>query len=527
MNSGNVHPYDVLIIGGGLTGAWAAKDLAEAGFSVLVVDAGPLLAPEQAIASSISQRTPTATRRQPVQSQIAAYWSNPPYLFVDDFEHPYAVVANSPFTWIRGRQVGGRSLTWGGVALRLSDHEFRDPERDGVGPRWPIGYADLAPYYDRVERFLGVSGCAHGLSQLPDGVFLAPSLMTAAEIAFKSQVETRWPDRHVISCRGIATAGDPVPNGEARWSSKSALYRLLPTALSTGRTTIRPDTIVSHLTVDPSTGRVTGAACIDRLTRASFEVRARIVVLSASTIESVRLLLNSRSPVHPSGIGNSTGLVGRGLVDHCAIRLAGPFESGEYEPPRPLGGPNAISIPRFRNLEDCGRSPFIRGYGIWGGINRRPADSPSTMQPAWSLTALLEVIPNESNRIELDTSLKDAWGITTVRILVTYSTNEWRMADDAVAALESLAHTARLDVRHRSVSGPGAYVHEVGGARMGSGANVSVLNSFNQCWDAPNLFVVDGSCFVTAGWQHPTLTMMALSARACAFITDEARRGNI
>jgi len=521
---------DVLVIGAGLTGAWAAKELAEAGLKVLVLDAGPALAPA-AISEVEPRRSPwrhEAGRRQPIQSQAAAWWTHPPQLFVDDFDHPYTVIANSPFTWIRGRQIGGRSLTWGGVTLRFSDHEFGDPDRDGIGPRWPIRHADLAPAYGRVEQFLRVSGGAESLRQLPDGVFVPPAPFTAAERAFKAIVETRWPDRRVINCRGIAPNGAETPGGDARWTTKSALHRLLPAAIATGRVATRPDSVVSHLVVDPDTALVSGAAGFDRLTMDPFEVRARIIVLCASTIESVRLLLNSRSRQHPAGIGNSSGLVGRGLIDHLAVRLSGTLPVGHGgAAPAPLGGPHAISIPRFRNLDSDDRRPFVRGYGVWGGLDRQVPLDPAAAEAPWVLTALLEVLPQEENRIEIDEGLSDAWGIKTVRLRLCYGRNEWNMAEDAGAALLEMAAAGELTVRRRSISGPGAYVHELGGARMGSDPRSSVLSPFNQCWDAKNLFVVDGSAFPTAGWQNPTLTMMALSVRASAFIVEEARHGNL
>ena len=202
--------YDVLIIGAGLTGSWVAKELAEAGLNVIVLDAGPLLEPADVLNDESRHLVArqVAARRQAVQARNAAYWIHPPHLFVDDRDHPYSVVASSPFTWIRGRQVGGRSLVWGGVTLRFSDFEFRDSERDGWGPRWPVCYADMAPYYDKVERIIGVSGSIEGIPQLPDGIFLPPAPFTAAEVAFRQAIEARWPNRRVVHCRGIAGNGD-------------------------------------------------------------------------------------------------------------------------------------------------------------------------------------------------------------------------------------------------------------------------------------------------------------------------------
>lgn len=521
----HTHRYDALIVGSGLVGSWVAKELVEAGLDVLMLEAGPRLEPDEVSDTKAWNpwRRRQAARRQPIQIQNAA-WASNPQLFVDDFDNPYVVTANTPFTWIRGRQVGGRSLTWGGVTLRFSDHEFRGPERDGIGPRWPITYADLAPFYDKVERFLGVSGSRDGLTQLPDGVFLPPARFTERERVFKTRVEERWSDRRVIIGRGVALEGRPTPGQDARWSPRSALHAVLPAASAAGLLTVRPDSVVSHLSVDTDTARSCGAVVVDRRSKEPFEVRGRTIVLCASTIESVRILLNSRTRQHPAGIGNSSGLLGRGLVDHMAVYLGGELPATQRSPTLyPFGGPHSISLPRFRNLAPAEKHAFTRGYGIWGHVGR----GGSLDQQPWVLTALLEVLSRDDNTIEIDESVTDAWGVKSARIRLGYSENEWSMSEDAVQTLTELADAADLPVGHHRVSTPGHYVHELGGARMGTQPSRSVLNPFNQCWDADNVFVVDGACFPSSGWQNPTLTMMALAARACGQLIAEVRRGHL
>jgi len=512
--------FDAVIVGTGLTGGWAAKELTEAGLEVLLLDAGPLLPP--AAAADLSYWTPkrrkeAAATSQPIQSRHPAWWKSNPQLFVDDQENPYRT--DTDFVWIRGRQLGGRSLTWGGVALRFSDHEFLAPERDGFGPRWPISYKDLAPYYDKVERFLGVQGSMEGLDQLPDGIFLPPPDLTETERRFKTIVESRWPHRKVIHCRGIAD-----DNHRGKWSPKTSLHGTLPAAFATGRATLRPDSIVSHLIADPDGASIKSVACIDRVTNQAFEVKGRTVILCASTIESVRIMLNSKDRNHPDGVGNSSGLLGRGLVDHMAVTVTGTVPRSEHSPRYPLGGANSFCIPRFRNIYEPSDA-FIRGYGIWGGIQREHAGAQQgPKQSPWFLTAVLEVLPHDSNCVCLDPKQVDTWGIPTVRIHMEYQDNEHRMKIDALRAILEMTDSAGLYLIGTHIAAPGRYVHELGGARMGRDRESSVLDPWNRCWDTLNLLVLDGASFPSSGWQDPSLTMMAIAARSCRIMTEKRGR---
>jgi len=518
----NIHRYDALVIGSGLTGGWAAKELSEAGLEVLVLDAGPARLPTeiQAGRATDTEAKNRAAQQQPVQSRHNSYWSTNSDFFVNDVENPYTSSGREPFTWIRGRQLGGRSLTWGGVTLRFSDYEFRAAKTDSFGPCWPLQYDDLAPFYDKVERFLRVCGSRDGLSQLPDGKFEAAPRFTSAELAFSKSVQATWKTRSVVISRGQPLAHDERMN--ISWPPRVNLCNTLRVAIDTGRTHIRPNAIVSHLLVDSQTRRIKGAACIDRQSRTTFEVDGRVIVLCASTIESIRILLNSRCRQHPDGVGNSSGLLGRFLLDHMTVWIGGTLEpEGGSEP---VGGAHGIVIPKFRNVTEWDVG-FLRGYGIWGAIGRTVPGNAD--RGVWFLNSLVEVLPRKENRVEIDERQVDAWGIRVPRIAFNYSDNEFKMRNDSLGCMKEMAATAGLQIEGAGRTLPGQYAHELGGARMGFTSSDSVLNSFNQCWDAENLFVVDGSCFATSGWQNPSLTMMALAARACGFIVDAVRTGRI
>jgi choline dehydrogenase-like flavoprotein len=514
---------DVVIVGAGMTGSWAAKRLSEAGARVLLLEAGPQITP-----AAVSDEAPwtlakRAQRaiRQRVQSQHPVYWQANPDLFVDDIDQPFESNGTPPYCWIRGRQVGGRSLTWGGIMLRLSDQDLRAADQDGHGRSWPIRYRDLVDSYDRIELCFSVSGSNENLSSVPDGNFVPPPPLTPAELGFKRAVESRWRDRRVVHCRGVANMAPP--SGQV-WPQRCVQSRVLPDALGTGLVELRPDCIVTRIVSAPGGKNVVGVQCVDRRTKDRAEFRARVVVLCASTIESIRILLNSGDERHPRGLANSSGMLGKCLLDHAAVWAVGCGEQDAGGQTFPLGGAHGFLIPRFRNL--LGREKrFVRGYGIWGTAGRMPPRDSGKM--LWTLCAMLEVLPRASNGVQLSETLKDAWGIPVPAIHMSYSRNEHLMMNDARESLLEMAATVGWTVTEQGCMSPGGLVHELGGAAMGDDPNNSVLNAFNQSWDVPNLFVLDGACFVSSAWQNPTLTMMALADRACSYVSRELAAGHL
>lgn len=546
-------PWDVIVVGSGANGGVAAWRLTAAGLRVLLIEAGgPVRG--RADHGSFFSNAPRAlyrhlfSHRQQVQKCHPTYWATNPDFFVDDHDNPYTTPDGKPFRWIRARRVGGRTLTWDAVTPRFSDFEFKAASRDGLGPDWPLTHADLAPHYAELERFLGVHGSREGLAQLPDGEFVAARPMTPAEAVFKERLESRFPDRKVIISRGIHAARAPG-RGEQH-SLISSTATTLAAAARTGHLTVQTNAVVSRVLVEPDGSRATGVEFVDANTKKTHEARARVVFLCASTIESVRILLNSRSREHPRGIGAASGVLGRYLMDHSAgnvyFYMPDVADDGtEYE----FSGSDSIMIPRYRNL-GAERESYHRGFGVWGGIQRLPV--PSFLRRRRSvafgfLCARSETLPHADNRVELHPSLCDVWGIPAVHIECEWKDEDRKLAESArrethemveaagarAATVTELFHTPMVTGFIRSMqkewtlSTPGMFVHEVGGARMGSDPKSSVVDSFGRCWDVPNLFVTDGACWPTSGWQNPTLTEMAVTARACAHATEELKRTNL
>lgn len=493
--------YDAIVVGSGATGGWAAKELAESGLRVALIEAGPSLAAAEA--------PPSGAARQATQSRCYAYDEATAHLFVDDVDNPYSTPEGEPFEWIRSRLVGGRMHLWGRTCLRMSDRELKAAAYDGASADWPLSYADLAPYYDRVERFLRVCGTAEGLPGIPDGPFLAPPPPTRGERRFKAAVERRWGERTVTAAR-IAQA-PPEATLEA--------------AKSTGRLTLLADSVASRVVVDERSGRARGVAFVERLSGREREVEGRVVVLCASAIESARLLLNSATDEHPEGLGNSSGLLGRYLIDHTyGIGLDGIVP--QRSPRRGERSSHGLLMPSFRNAGADGAG-FIRGYGVElqahppaGGRLEQLRGLGRPWGGRFWMRTFGEALPRFENRVALDAAKTDAWGIPVAHIACRYGENEELMAADQLRSLTEMAEAAGWEVEetHPRIAPPGLSVHEMGTARMGADPDGSVLNPHNQTWDVENLFVTDGACFASGGFQNPTLTMMALTVRACDHI---------
>jgi choline dehydrogenase-like flavoprotein len=498
--------YDVVIIGSGPTGGYAARALSAAGMAVLVLEAGRPRVWNEAwrrydawrrSLGYLIEEDPAAIRRQRIQSSCYA-WPAHPHAFVDDLDNPYTTEPDRPFVWLRSRQVGGRMMVRGhGLQFyRFSDLDFKAGERDGASASWPISYADLAPYYDHVERWMRLRGTLNGLPQLPDAQLAGEIGLNPGERQLNAAISRQWRDRVVIPGR---TAAAPLP---------------ILDALKTRRCAVRTNAVASRILVERDGGTVTGVAYRDRSNRREHEVRAKAVVLCCGSIESARLLLASATERHPDGLANSSGVVGRYLMDHThltGINADMHLANGDRRPER-----SWAYIPRFQNV--CGRAEaFARGYGI----------QVFTEGDQCALTVFGEMLPRFDNRVTLDPDVRDAWGIPAARITCTYGENELAMEKrQAEACLEMLA-AARFTVWRQKArfSAPGIANHEVGTARMGNDPRTSALNPFCQAWDVRNLFVMDGSCFVTQAVQNPTLTMLALAARSCDYLIERRRTG--
>ena len=548
--------YDALVVGSGITGGWAAKELTEKGLEVLVLEAGRGIVPERDYVEhvppwDVSFRGLKDHRRlaeqQPIQRLAGACdeWANK--FFVNDLDNPYTTdPKGDEFRWIRGRQVGGRSIVWGRQSYRWSDLDFEANGRDGYGVDWPIRYADLAPWYDHVEEFAGISGQAEGMSQLPDGKFLPPIPMNCVEEVARERLNKAFggarrltPARAAVLTRAhkgrrACHYCGPCRRGCSTKSYFSSLNSTLPAAEATGRMTLRPHSVVREITVDKETGRASGALVIDGQTLESFEVRARMVFLCASTVESARMLLNSTSSSFPDGLANSSGQVGRNLMDHFfQVGASGTMEG--YEDKTTFGRrPNSCYMPRYVNLDGEG-SKFLRGYGFQGGVGRGDLWRSATTQPGFGpdfkhslrgqgpwrmrMVAFGECLPNPDNRVQIDSEIVDKWGVPVPRIHMRFGENEKAMRADVLeTTVETLEAAGAKDIRtFDRKSKPGFAIHEMGTVRMGRDPETSVLNGNNQAWDVPNLFVTDGSCMASTAWQNPSLTYMALTARACDY----------
>ncbi len=560
--------YDAIVVGSGATGGWAAKELCEAGMRVIVLEAGRKVDPAKEYTEhkwpyEVKYRdtiSPTQLyKRQPVQSKCYACDEFGNQFFVDDIDNPYTTANGKPFDWIRGRQVGGRTLMWGRQSYRLSDYEFKAASRDGYGDDWPIAYADLAPYYDKVDLFVGISGNPEGLEQLPDGKFLPPMKFTCGEWMLKNAVERRWKERRITIGRSAILTKNHNGRAACHWcghcergcttySYFSSPGSTLPAAAKTGRLTLRTNAVASHLIMDTNTGKAKGVAYLDRLTKKAQEVYGKVVVLCASTLESTRLLMNSATRQHENGVGNSSGVLGQYLVDHTySIYVGGlipQLSKSRYN--FDDGRNNGIYIPKFRNVGNDKQQKYLRGYGIQGSSQRGMLPTNLRMIPGFGasfkkmvrevedpapfgLAAFGEMLARKENQVTLNKDKKDAWGIPVLHIDCQHSDNEREMAKEALETLKEMATEAKFEILYTNghLAPPGLAIHELGTARMGNDPKTSVLNKFNQSWDVKNLFVTDGASFVSSGCQNPTLTMMALTARACDFIVSESKRGNL
>jgi choline dehydrogenase-like flavoprotein len=561
--------FDAIVVGSGITGGWVAKELCERGVKTLLLERGRKIDhrvdyTDFATPWEVPNRgmVPEEERAEhyAIQSTCHAFNSATQRWWVRDSEHPYSTPAGRPFSWIRGYHLGGRSITWGRQTYRMSDYDFTANLKDGHGIDWPIRYADLSPWYDRVERFAGVSGATEGLEQLPDGQFLPPMDLNCLERAFKEKIEQLHPMRritigrcahltepspeHIALGRGPCQLRSTCERGCGYGAYFSSLSATLPAAKKTGNLTVITDAIVERLDYDHAKRRVSGVRVIDANTRQGRSYQARVVFLCASTIGSAQILLQSASEYFPTGLANRSDAVGRYLMDHVVgigARGAHPgFLDRYYYGRRPTG----FYLPRYLNTSEQAPVDFVRGFGFQGHSSRTTwsrgrsevgvgAELKRRLRTPgrWFmyLVGFGEMLPRADNRVTLHQSRTDQWGIPLVHIDCTHGENERRLAERANRdAAQMLAAAGFEDIQSNGpVRPPGHSVHEMGTVRMGHDPETSVLNRYNQAHDVKNLFVADGSCMVSSGSVNPSLTYMALAARAANYAADRLNAGDI
>ncbi len=558
--------YDVLVIGSGASGGWVAKEVAERGLTVLMLEAGPPRIPTRDFTEHVwpyqlkfrgfgDQKR--LLQNQPVQRLCYACDEYSHQFFVNDLEHPYTFPLDKPFMWIRGRQVGGKTFCWARESYRYSDNEFKAASRDGYGEDWPISYKDLEPYYDQVESYIGVSGSREGLPQLPDGQFLPAMELSCGGSLAKKAIEGKFgwrviPDR--VANLTVPHRGRPACHycDQCQRGCHTASYFnspsvTLPAAARTGKFTLVSDAIVSHLLMG-ATGRADGVHYIDRVTQEHREAYARVVVVAAAALESTRILLNSKSPSYPQGVGNSGGALGKYLMDHFTIEGAGGFIPSLRSSKRePVGRPCGFLIPKYVNADGQRErnSNFLRGYRF-DGDGSQEVYGHAFLLPEFgdrwrervrgeipyyfSIEAQGECLPRADNFVSLDPTKKDAWGIPALHINASYGDNEKAMGTAMCSHIAAILDEMKLtDVTtpKNELSMFGKNIHECGTARMGTSPDKSVVDRNCKVHDVRNVFVTDGSVFVTQGCYEPTLTIMAISARAGEYIAQAFRRGEV
>ena len=554
--------YDAIVVGSGISGGWAAKELTEKGLRVLMLERGQNVehikdyvnatkgpwqyAHRGGRTVAMEELYPVLKRDYPLNEKNLSWWAS-------DKDSPYSEVKR--FDWFRGYHVGGRSLMWGRQSYRWSDFDFEANARDGIAVDWPIRYADLAPWYDHVERHAGISGSHEGMPQLPDGQFQPAMPLNCGEELVAGRLRKLFDGRRRIIPGRTANATKQLPNRfpcqyrDACWLGCpyggyfSTQSSTLPPARATKRLTLKPWSIVTEVLYDKNKKRATGVRVVDAVTEQTTDYTAKIIFVCASTINTAWLLMRSATDVWPGGLGSSSGELGHNLMDHhFRVGAQGQIEGlldKYYYGRRPTG----FYIPRYRNLFGEKRD-YVRGFGYQGGAGREDwsravkelgvggAFKDSMAQPGGGTigaTAFGEMLPNHANAVTIDQSKKDKWGLPVPKIDCGHGENELKMRKDM---MNDMAETLeQCGVKHvepyDNPCFPGAGIHEMGTARMGRDPKTSVLNAHNQVWDAPNVFVTDGSCMVSSACQNPSLTYMALTARAADFAVNELKRRNL
>ncbi len=557
--------FDAIVVGTGISGGWAAKELCEKGLKTLVLERGRMVnhITDYPTMNMDPWDLPngnvlTGEERKKYHKQLRVGWAPRPdvaHFFVNDLEHPYQETKR--FDWIRGYQVGGRSLTWGRQSYRWSDLDFEANARDGAGVDWPVRYRDIAPWYDKVEAYIGVSGEALGLPHLPDGKFEPPMQLTCPEKDLKEALAASFEDGRLLTIGRAAHITDPEQVHEGRnpcqfrdrcwrgcpfggyFSSNSAT---LPAAERTGNMTLRPHSIVHEVVYDEATGLASGVKVIDAESHEKLEFRAKVIFLCASSMASVGILLQSKSTRFPEGIGNNYDQLGRYIMDHHYKLGANAKVPGHLNSYYKGRRPNGFYIPRFVNLPGQPGKEYLRGFGYQGGASRSDWSEAvaemgygeslkkEILKPGqWQIgaTGFGEMLPYFENRVRLSPTEKDSWGLPQLDFDVAFKENEYKMREDIVMQLKAMFEAAGFtDIQtFDEETGPGLGIHEMGGARMGRDPKTSVVNANNQVHEVPNLYVTDGAFMTSASCVNPSLTYMAFTARAADHAAAAFKKG--
>jgi len=559
--------FDAIVVGSGISGGWSAKELTGKGLRTLLLERGrdvkhvtdyPTTMMNPWEFDHLGQITKELKDANPIASRCYAFNEDAAHFFVKDAEHPY--VQEKPFDWIRGYQVGGKSLMWARGTQRWSQYDFEGPARDGFAVEWPINYADIAPWYSYVEKFAGISGNKDGLPQLPDGEFLPPHEQSCVEKHFTKEMAKHYNGTRPIIIGRCAHLTKPQPihyqQGRGQCQNRNLCQRgcpyggyfssnssTIPWAMRTGKLTMKTDSVVHSIIYDEQKGKATGVRVIDAHTKQMTEYYARVIFLNAATLNTNLILLNSTSNRFQNGLGNDNGLLGKYIAFHnFRTTISGEYE-GFLDTTTEGIRPNGSYIPRFRNVFKQ-ETDFLRGYAAGFSASRMTHYDTSgigedlkeslnqTRYGNWRVGSHMmgETIPKESNYVALDKNLLDPWGIPQLKVSVAYDDNDEKMIKDFHEQLTEMytkAGFTNIKTHDKPDKAPGLDIHEMGGVRMGKDPKTSMLNKWNQFHNCKNVFVTDGACMTSNSTQNPSLTFMAITARAADYAVKEFKKGNL
>ncbi len=561
-STNQTNKFDAIVIGSGMSGGWAAKELCEKGLKTLVLERGRNVEHVKDYPTAMLEpwqfphrlEMPNKIREEnPIVSRCYAFDESTEHFFVKDQEHPYVQI--KPFDWIRGYQVGGKSLMWARWTQRWSNLDFEANAKEGIGTDWPIRYEDIAPWYSYVEKFAGISGNKDGLAQVPDGEFLPPMDMTCVENYFKEQIESNFKNRNLIISRTANLTQAHLGRGPCQYRDRcsrgcpfggyfSSNSATLPAAIATGNLTLRPFSVVHSIIYDEDKARATGVRVIDAETKEMQEFFADVIFVNAGTLNTALILMNSTSDRFPNGLGNDSGTLGHYLMDHnyrgrISAEVEG-FTDKYYYGRRPTG----TYLPRFRNFGSDVQDSFLRGYAYSVFAGRSRGNTDLSDQPfgadfkekltelgPWgiSMQGMGEHLPDFDNHVRLSKDKKDEWGMPILEIDCEYKNNELSMLEDILESGAEMLDKAGFKniTKSDSKESPGLGIHEMGTARMGKDPKSSILNGHNQMHEVKNVFVTDGACMASSACQNPSITYMALTARAVDYAVSEMKKQNI